>query len=173
MDRWSSCPKRNAAYDEVTPTVPIKKIAGIVTGKPVGLALKTNIATALLPAAVVVPSQAAGPYIYVANAGEDTVSKIDVSNNTEVARYATWFTAPDPHHIAHNNNHPVTGPFPGTFYDKAHQGPGPSRIARDSAGNVFVLDRFFSTTTPGGSTNAPHLPVLLKIAVNPSGTTSS
>jgi hypothetical protein len=108
-------------------------------------------ATALLLAALVIPSASAQPYIYVANAGEDTVSKIDVTTNQEVARYATWFTS-GTNHISH-----LTNPWGGA---------APSRIARDSAGNVYVLDRFFTT----------HLPVLLKIAPTggtPGTTTSS
>jgi hypothetical protein len=129
---------------------------------------------ALLLVALAVPSEAA-PFIYVANAGEDTVSKIDVSSDQEVARYGTWFTTGGP--LIHIN-HPgtsVSGSF-GTFIDKAHQGPAPSRIARDLAGNVFVLNRFFSTSTAGGSTNAAHLPVLVKIAPTggiPGSTTSN
>ena len=31
------------------------------------------------------------PFLWVANGGEDTVSKIDTKNNKEVARYRTWF----------------------------------------------------------------------------------
>ena len=41
-------------------------------------------------------SPAAAQYIYVANAGEDTVSKININTNQEVARYATWFTLGSP-----------------------------------------------------------------------------
>jgi hypothetical protein len=107
-------------------------------------------AAVLLLAALVIPSASAQPYIYVANAGEDTVSKIDVTTNQEVARYATWFTS-GINHISHPGN-----PWAGS---------APSRIARDAAGNVYVLDRFFSTPNP------PHLPVLLKIA--PTGGTST
>ena len=58
--------------------------------------LSTSAVTIALLATVLVQRVSAagsGPYIYVANAGEDTVSKIDVSSNTEVARYATWFTS--------------------------------------------------------------------------------
>jgi hypothetical protein len=86
-------------------------------------------------------SSASAQYIYVANAGEDTVSKIDINTNQEVARYATWFTP------GSSNNVPHLG------YPWA--GPAPSRLLQDSAGNLYVLDRFF---------NPPHLPVLLKIA---------
>jgi hypothetical protein len=31
------------------------------------------------------------PVMWVANAGEDTVSKFDTINNVELARYRTWF----------------------------------------------------------------------------------
>ena len=84
---------------------------------------------ALLLAALLAPS-ASAQFIYVANTAENTVSKIDISTDTEVARYMTWF-------------------------DTTTWGPAPSRIVKDAAKNVYVLDRFL---TP------PHLPVLLKIA---------
>jgi hypothetical protein len=107
------------------------------------------VAIILVAAHAVACASGKSNFIYVANAGEDTVSKIDVTTNTEVARYATWFTSPDPNYFTHT-------PTPPTTVDIAHQGPAPSRIARDSADNVYVLDRFFSS----------HLPVLLKIAPN-------
>ena len=34
------------------------------------------------------------PLLWAANAGEDSVSKIDTDNDCEVARYATWHVAP-------------------------------------------------------------------------------
>lgn len=106
--------------------------------------MTARLAAVALLAVLLAPSAAfALPYIYVANAGEDTVSKIDIISNTEVARYATWFTAPATAQILH----------PGSF----GQGPAPSRIVVDSAGNVFVLNRFFTNPNPA------HLPVLLKI----------
>ena len=78
---------------------------------------------AVLTAMLLVPSALAqSQYIYVANTLENTVSKIDINSNTEVARYATWFTSA--------------------------WGPAPSRIVQDSAQNVFVLDRFFSAHLP-------------------------
>src|SRR5437763_747404 len=95
----------------------------------------STIAAALLLSALLVPTaSAAGPFIYVANAGEDTVSKIDVTLNQEVARYATWFNAGTKSLIAPHLGRPRTG-------------PAPSRIARDSLGNAYVLNRFFSTGT--------------------------
>jgi len=131
--------------------------------------------------AAIAPSFAGGPYIYVANAGEDTVSKIDVGIPAEVARYATWFTSGV--HASPGSSTCVSGypgfpncnyPIPHSGGDPAHEGPAPSRIARDSTGSyVYVLDRFFSTADTSGSVNGPHLPVLFKIAVSPSGTTSS
>jgi hypothetical protein len=101
--------------------------------------MKARFAAAVLLAALLVPS-ASAQFIYVANAGEDTVSKIDINPPyNEVARYATWFTS-GTNYVAHLGN--------------PYAGPAPSRIAQDSTGNVYVLDRFFTA----------HLPVLLKIA---------
>jgi len=62
------------------------------------------------------------PLLWAANAGEDSVSKIDTDADCEVARYATW-------HV---------GPF-----HSAWSGPAPSRTAVDSEGNVFVANRQF------------------------------
>jgi SdrD B-like domain len=95
---------------------------------------------------------AVAQYIYVANAGEDTVSKIDINSNIEVARYATWFTSG-------TNQVP---PHPGNPWN----GPAPSRLLQDPQGNLYVLNRFFGA----------HLPVLVKIAPTggiPGVTTSS
>jgi hypothetical protein len=55
-------------------------------------------------------------YIYIANTGDATVSKININTNQVVATYPTWF-----------------GPT---------GSPLPSRIAVDAGGNVFVLNRF-------------------------------
>jgi hypothetical protein len=63
------------------------------------------------------------PVLWVANAGEDTVSKIDTRLNREVARYRTWF-----------NTRGIHG---------AYDGPAPSRTTVDTDGNVFVLNRQF------------------------------
>jgi hypothetical protein len=68
--------------------------------------------------------------LWVANAGHDTVSKIDTakpsgfipSGGCEVARYRTWF---------------------GTSDHGAWQGAAPSRTAVDVEGNVYVLNRHF------------------------------
>lgn len=112
-----------------------------------------RLAAAALLAALLAPS-ASGQFIYVANAGEDTVSKIDINSNTEVARYATWFTPNSPHNYVAHLGSPTIG-------------AAPSRLLEDSAGNLFVLNRFFD---PG------HRPVLLKIAPsggNPGTTTSN
>ncbi len=62
------------------------------------------------------------PLLWAANAGEDSVSKIDTDLDCEVARYATWHTAP---------------------FHGAWTGPAPSRTAVDSEGNVFVANRQF------------------------------
>jgi hypothetical protein len=90
------------------------------------------LATLLAPSAF-----AQSQYIYVANTGENTVSKVDINLNIEVARYATWFP-------------------PG-----ANHNPAPSRISRDRLGYVYVLNRFFPQ---GQSSPNAHLPVLVKIA---------
>lgn len=120
--------------------------------------IRELLTAALLLVAPLV-SSASAQYIYVANAGDDTISKIDITTNQVVATYSTWITT-GPNHIVH--------PATGTFGDRAHQGPAPSRIAlerRDGTGYVLVLNRFFSTAnTWTGSTNPPHFPVLLKIA---------
>jgi hypothetical protein len=108
--------------------------------------MMARLAAVALLSALLASSAFALPYIYVANAGEDTVSKIDIVSNTEVARYATWFTGPP-----NNFVHPV---------GFLTLGPAPSRLLQDSTGNLFVLNRFFQPS---------HSPVLLKIA--PSGGT--
>ncbi len=108
------------------------------------------VATALFTAAFILCAYAASPFIYVGNTGEDTVSKIHISSNTEVARYAAWFTS--------GTNHWST-----RTYANTSAGPAPSRTAIDAAGDAYVLDRFF----------AAHLPVLLKIAQSPTTPTSS
>jgi hypothetical protein len=135
----------------------------------------------MLLAALAVPRASAQSYIYVANAGEDTVSKIDVAAKVEVARYAMWFTSGtnnSPTCVPGYPNYPnCTYPIPHAGGDKAHEGPAPSRIARDSrgsGGNVYVLDRFFSTADAwSGSVNGAHFPVLLKLAVSGSSPTST
>lgn len=62
------------------------------------------------------------PNLWIANAGEDTVSKLDANTGKEVARYRTWF------------NGGIHG---------AWSGPAPSRTAVDGAGNVYALNRHF------------------------------
>lgn len=63
------------------------------------------------------------PIMWVANAGEDTVSKWDTNLNKELARYATWFGAPNSH--------------------GAWEGAAPSRTAVDGQGNSYVANRHF------------------------------
>jgi hypothetical protein len=63
------------------------------------------------------------PLMYIANAGEDSLSKWDTTNNKELARYHTWF-----------------GPL-GNHGEWT--GPAPSRTAVDSDGNVYVANRHF------------------------------
>jgi hypothetical protein len=62
------------------------------------------------------------PFMWIANAGEDTVSKIDTTANQEVGRYCTWF---------------------GPGWHGAWNGPAPSRTAVDQDGNVYVANRHF------------------------------
>ncbi len=72
------------------------------------------------------------PILWIANAGEDTLSKIDTtqqgaSPGREIARYHTWFN---------------TGPN-ATGTHGAWSGPAPSRTAVDIEGNAYVLNRHF------------------------------
>ncbi|WP_374241833.1 hypothetical protein [Zoogloea sp.] len=70
------------------------------------------------------------PFLWVANGGEDTVSKIDTKNNKEVARYRTWFgPSGQPGYYNH-----LGDPW---------SGPAPSRTAVDKDGNAYVLNRHF------------------------------
>lgn len=69
------------------------------------------------------------PVLWIANAGEDTLSKVDStqiggSPGREIARYRTWFNS-------------------GTYAHDAWNGPAPSRTAVDAQGNAYVLDRWF------------------------------
>lgn len=65
------------------------------------------------------------PLLWIANAGEDTLSKFDTDTGKELARYRTWF-GPTIH-----------GPW---------EGPAPSRTAVDKEGNVYVANRHFETS---------------------------
>jgi hypothetical protein len=130
-------------------------------------ATKAGLAVAGLLAAIFLPlsASAQGPYIFVANAGDDTVSKIDVTMKKEVARYSTWFNSGTNNLIA---SHSGIG--------NAWAGPAPSRIARDSAGNAYVLNRFFSVGTGCAGhvwSNPAHRPVLVKISPNSGPPTST
>lgn len=69
------------------------------------------------------------PVLWIANAGEDTLSKVDStqiggSPGREIARYRTWFNS-------------------GTYAHDAWGGPAPSRTAVDTEGNAYVLNRWF------------------------------
>ena len=64
------------------------------------------------------------PVLWVANAGEDSVSKIDTNTGKEVARYRTWFV------------------YNGANHDP-YDGPCPSRTAIDADGNCYVANRHF------------------------------
>lgn len=67
------------------------------------------------------------PVLWIANAGEDTLSKFDTTNGKELARYHTWF----------NTGANSTGNH------GAWDGPAPSRTAVDINGNAYVLNRHF------------------------------
>lgn len=62
------------------------------------------------------------PVLWIANASEDTISKIDTNSNCETARYYSAFSAG-----AHG----------------AWEGPAPSRTAVDGDGNVYAANRNF------------------------------
>ncbi|MEY2894200.1 MAG: hypothetical protein RJA98_4108, partial [Pseudomonadota bacterium] len=70
------------------------------------------------------------PVLWVANAGEDSLSKFDTRLNKEVARYRTWF---GPSGQAGYVNH----------LGSAYSGAAPSRTAVDVDGNAYVLNRHF------------------------------
>ncbi len=63
------------------------------------------------------------PFMWIANAGEDTISKWDTNANKELARYNTWFGSPASH--------------------DAWSGPSPSRTCVDVEGNCYVANRHF------------------------------
>lgn len=68
------------------------------------------------------------PVLWIANAGEDTVSRIDTDNDCEEGRYETWFF--------------------GNHLNNAFAGPAPSRTAVDANGNVYVANRHFDGKPP-------------------------
>ncbi|HCZ17315.1 MAG TPA: hypothetical protein DHV85_22670, partial [Candidatus Accumulibacter sp.] len=70
------------------------------------------------------------PVLWVANAGEDTLSKIDTTTGKELARYRTFFGS---------------GPFAN---HTAFSGPAPSRSAVDINGNAYILNRHFDGGRP-------------------------
>ncbi|WP_310386392.1 hypothetical protein [Roseateles sp.] len=74
------------------------------------------------------------PVMWIANAGEDTVSKFDTTANVEIARYRTYFGG-----VGAVNTRGIHG---------AYSGPAPSRTAVDLSGNAFVLNRFFENKKP-------------------------
>lgn len=70
------------------------------------------------------------PVLWVANGGEDTLTRFDTVNNKETARYRTWF---GPSGQAGHQPH-LGNPFAGA---------APSRTAVDLDGNAYVLNRHF------------------------------
>lgn len=86
------------------------------------------------------------PILWIANAGEDTLSEFDTtqqgaSPGREIARFHTWFSS---------------GPNSAGDGHSAWDGPAPSRTAVDVDGNAYVLNRHFDGRPP----------VLLKILAN-------
>ena len=75
------------------------------------------------------------PVMWIANAGDDTISKFDTTNNKELARYRTWF---GPSGQAGFVNHA----------GNAYSGAAPSRTAVDINGNAYVLNRWFANVRP-------------------------
>lgn len=70
------------------------------------------------------------PVLWIANAGEDTLTKFDSNTNKEVARYRTWF---GPSGVLGYRGH----------INEAWSGAAPSRTAVDIDGNAYVLNRHF------------------------------
>lgn len=72
------------------------------------------------------------PILWVANAGEDTVSKIDTKANKETGRYSTAFW-----------NGGIGGAGAGLPNHSQWAGPAPSRSAVDTDGNAYIANRGF------------------------------
>lgn len=70
------------------------------------------------------------PVMWIANAGEDTLSKIDTNTGRELGRYRTFFGS---------------GPFGNKG---AFSGPAPSRSAVDIDGNAYIANRHFDNRPP-------------------------
>jgi hypothetical protein len=70
------------------------------------------------------------PVMWIANAGEDSLSKIDTTTGRELGRYRTWFGS-------------------GAFSNKgAFTGAAPSRSAVDIDGNAYIANRHFDNQPP-------------------------
>ena len=70
------------------------------------------------------------PVLWIANAGEDSMSKIDTTTGKELGRYRTYFGS-------------------GAFSNHgAFSGPAPSRSAVDINGNAYILNRHFDGGRP-------------------------
>jgi hypothetical protein len=70
------------------------------------------------------------PVMWIANAGEDTVSKIDTNTGRELARYRTGFgPAGQPGYQPHLGN--------------AYAGPAPSRTGVNTDGHLYIANRRF------------------------------
>jgi hypothetical protein len=74
-------------------------------------------------------------FLWVANTGENTVSKLDIETGEEVARYAS---------VRDSDAHGVPGvPIGGYDGDESNCGNCPSRTAIDFKGDAFVANRAF------------------------------
>lgn len=74
-------------------------------------------------------------FLWVANTGENTVSKLDIDTGKEVARYAA---------VRDSDSHGVPGvPIGGYDGDETNCGNCPSRTAIDFKGDAFVANRAF------------------------------
>jgi hypothetical protein len=75
-------------------------------------------------------------YLWIANTGDNTVSKVDIENGNEVARYAA---------VRGSNGLNIPGvPSPGGYNgDNQNCGNCPSRTAIDFKGDAFVANRAF------------------------------
>jgi len=73
------------------------------------------------------------PFMYIANAGEDTVSKFNTSLEQEVGRYVTTFWSGG-----------IGGTGAALPSHGAWDGPAPSRSAVDTDGNAYVANRGFN-----------------------------
>jgi hypothetical protein len=73
------------------------------------------------------------PIIWISNAGDDTISKINTAQNKEVARYRVAFWSGG-----------IGGNGTGWGTHDAWTGPAPSRSGVDASGNAYIANRGFA-----------------------------